>query len=596
MLPYNNDMIPQNVPPNQVELPYIVPRNIPEIQNERNRQIQQSLSFVQNRMVRGLASANPFKNYPLYPADMNKFCRNYPESLFYYRPIRYFFQRPVQMDYKNCFPHQKEVLKELMERDEKIRQSLEKKTVKYGIPKKMEDILKQGEIVHYPTATVISAADLKKKQEEYNKLMAKIEKLGPEGQRRIKKRNKEIRDIMRKIIYFNDFLLDCRSYTKSSKNLLDNKFVHIQATKANINEIKTFLLRVLKNIENFCRQFLGERINITATDKKKKEDSIFVIKSFVHQLFNDISSAFCNKTDVPEGVKILFRAYIKEKSVLPPFYLTTFEFNRLEFDVNLRLNQMTPDRQALMVGFLLLYRVLLIDIFKNYLTYFPKLRDMGNPIPDVLEQNIKRNAQMAQNRRGPVQSRLAGNEPIKTNDSNPQPFNPSTYNSNPLTSSSGANPTISSRRGNEQKNQGQTVNQQQANIVGQFSSKDADAKILYYKKRKQQIRDNLQYNFNFLIQVLHHIFKTAFEKNNPIYPDYFKNRHLYGKLVYSLEEETKRKLIEEENTDDIEIMHGIFKPTLECDAFLADNARWIHMYQLNTIQFCNEFARMVMED
>ena len=52
MLPYNNDMIPQNVPPNQVELPYIVPRNIPEIQNERNRQIQQSLSFVQNRMVR----------------------------------------------------------------------------------------------------------------------------------------------------------------------------------------------------------------------------------------------------------------------------------------------------------------------------------------------------------------------------------------------------------------------------------------------------------------------------------------------------------------------------------------------------------------
>ena len=69
MLPSNNDMIPQNVPPNQVELPYIVPRNIPEIQNERNRQIQQSLSFVQNRMVRGLASANPFKNYPLYPAD-----------------------------------------------------------------------------------------------------------------------------------------------------------------------------------------------------------------------------------------------------------------------------------------------------------------------------------------------------------------------------------------------------------------------------------------------------------------------------------------------------------------------------------------------
>lgn len=590
MMPFDNNGS------NQVNLPLINPQFLPEIQNERNRQIQQSLQFVNNRMIRSVASANPFRNYPLYPADMAKFCSGYPESLFYYRPIRYFFQRPVQMDYNNCFPHQKEVLKDLMERDEKIRKTLEKKTVKYGIPKKIEDILKQGEIVHYPTATVISAADLKKKQEEYNKLVSKIEKLGPEGQRRIKKRNKEIRDKMRKIIYFNDFLLDMKTYSKSAKNLLDHKFVHIQATKANINEIKNFLLRVMKNIENFSKQFLGEKIDLTTTDKKKKEDSIFVIKSFVHQLFNDLSSAFCNKTDVPEGIKILFRAYIKEKSVLPPFYLTTFEFNRLEFDINLKLNQMTPDRQALMIGFLLLYRVLLIDILKNYLTYFPKIRDMGNPIPEILDQNIKRNAQMGQNnKRGPVTSILD------------KQYNPNTLNTNSINGGSNQvtaqnNPTINSRRGNVNTNNSKTpintgnINQKQTEIIDGLTNKDADAKILYYKKRKLAIRENLQYNFNFLIQVLHHIFKTAFEKNNPIYHDYFKNKHLYGKMVYSLEEDIKRQLRDEENTDDIEIMHGIFKPTLECDAFLADNARWIHMYQLNTIQFCNEFAKMVMEE
>ena len=295
-----------NFPPNnnQINLPPIVPQINPFLlEKERQNNLQKSLGFIHNRLVRSISASNPIYNYPLYSADMANFCFNYPQSLFYYRPMRYFFQRPVQLDYENAFPHQKMVIDQLKERDDKIRNMLEKKSVKYGIPKKMEEILKNGEIVHLPTATVVSAADLKKKQEEYNKLQEQVHKLSPEGQREVKLKNKKLRDAIRKIVYFNDFILDMKTFAKASQEIKENEFVLIQATKANINELKNFVVKMLKNIENFCVKFFGDKITIKTNDKQKKEDSIFIIKSFVHQLFNDLSSAFVMSNDIPENLR-----------------------------------------------------------------------------------------------------------------------------------------------------------------------------------------------------------------------------------------------------------------------------------------------------
>ena len=533
-----------------INLPYIYPQMNPQLISEQNNQIEKSLGFVQNRLIRSISANNPFVNYPLYPNDMSNFCFNYPNSLFYYRPIRYFFQRPVQLDGDNCFPHQKKVLDQLVSRDNKIRSMLENKNVKYGIPKKMEDILKNGEIVHYPTSTVVSAADLKKKQEEYNKLMEKIEKLGPDGQRKIRRRNNEIRNIMRKIVFFNDFCLDLRANAKAIENLKKNEFTYVQATKASILEIKEFILRILGNVEDFCVKYLGEKITFRTRDQKIKEQSIFVIKSFLHQLFNDLSSAFVQKSDIPEGIKNLFKSFIKEKSILPPGFLTTFEFNRLDFDINCKLNNMNLDRQALLIGFIILYRILLIDIFKNYLNYFPKIKDMGNPVADILDQKIKHKNPTRKSKL------LLGKRK-------------------------------SSRFGNE--------NDDQINLIEGMNGKNADTKLLYYKKKKIQIRKNLQYNFNFLIQLLHTIFRKAFESNPPKFNDYYKKIHLYGLMVFSGEEEDKRKIYNGKN-DDIEIMKGIYETNPDCIDFLNENARWTNMYQLNTKQFCTDFAKLIMEN
>ena len=572
-----------NFPPNnnQINLPPIVPQINPFLlEKERQNNLQKSLGFIHNRLVRSISASNPIYNYPLYSADMANFCFNYPQSLFYYRPMRYFFQRPVQLDYENAFPHQKMVIDQLKERDDKIRNMLEKKSVKYGIPKKMEEILKNGEIVHLPTATVVSAADLKKKQEEYNKLQEQVHKLSPEGQREVKLKNKKLRDAIRKIVYFNDFILDMKTFAKASQEIKENEFVLIQATKANINELKNFVVKMLKNIENFCVKFFGDKITIKTNDKQKKEDSIFIIKSFVHQLFNDLSSAFVMSNDIPENLREILKSYIKEKSLLPPGYLTTFEFNRLEFDVNIRLNRMTLERQSLMLGFLLLYRVLLIDIFKNYLTYFPKIRDLGNPINDILNNKVPNTR-----RRSMLNNNLGNNNNNILNRGKNNPLL-----NNPLLN----NPNIQSRRANNPNILNN--NQNQMDIINNLSGKNNETKMLYYKKRKMNIRNNLAFNFNFIIQVLDYIFRTAFEKTLPIFNDYFKSKHLYGILVFSTNPNYYRQLFSNNNTDDIEIMSGLYEPSQECEIFLKENARWIHMYQLNTVQLCSDLAKMIMSD
>ena len=568
-----------NFPPNnnQINLPPIVPQINPFLlEKERQNNLQKSFGFIQNRLIRSISASNPIYNYPLYSADMANFCFNYPQSLFYYRPMRYFFQRPVQLDYENAFPHQKMVIDQLKERDDKIRQMLEKKTVKYGIPKKMEEILKNGEIVHLPTATVISAADLKKKQEEYNKLQDQVHKLSPEGQREVKLKNKKLRDVIRKIVYFNDFVLDMKAFAKASQEIKENEFVLIQATKANINELKNFVVKILKNIENFCVKFFDNKITIKTNDKQKKEDSVFIIKSFVHQLFNDLSSVFVQSNDIPQNLREILKSYIKEKSLLAPGYLTTFEFNRLEFDVNIRLNKMTLERQSLILGFLLLYRVLLIDIFKNYLTYFPKIRDLGNPINDILNNKTPNTR-----RRSILNDNQGNNNNILSRGKNNPLVN------NPLLN----NPNIQSRRGNMLNN-----NQNQMNIINNLKGKNNETKMLYYKKRKVNIRNCLSFNFNFIIQVLDYIFRTAFEKSLPIFNDYFKNKHLYGILVFSTNPNYYRQLFSNNNNDDIEIISGLYEPSNECDIFLKENARWIHMYQLNTVQLCTDLAKMIMSD
>ena len=546
-----------------LKLPQIGPQLNPSLAYMRDQQMERAYGFVNNRLSRSI-NTNPFQNYPLYPNDMQNFYNNYPQSLFYYRPIRYFYQRPVQLDADNCFPHQKKILNQLKERDDRIRGMLDKRPVKYGIPKKMDDVIKSAEVVHYPKASLVSTVDLKKKEKEYAELKKKLEKLGPEGLRKRRKRNRELKNIMRRVVLFNDFVIMERDFAKAATNLRRDHFTYIQAAKANINEIKNFVLRLLHNIENFCVQFFAEKITIVTDNEKLHEDSVFVVKSFIHQLYNDLSSAFVNSDDLPKSIRAIFKEFIREKAQLSPGFLSTFEFNRLEFDVRCRLNNMNKPRRALIIGFLVFYRALICEIFKNYLTYFPKIREMGNPIKDVLNKKIRK-------------------------------INPNIVNGYSRRNISSLHPEL--QKEVDKLNNKKTQNDKDIDVIDKFNGPDADTQILYYKRRKMEIRNNLLFNFNFIIQILDHILRRAFKANPPVYNDFFKNKHLYNLMVFSPEMNRKRQLITSlDNDDDIEFMNGIYTPSEDAEVFLRDNQRWMHMYELSTIELCGDLATKILDD
>ena len=112
-----------------------------------------------------------------------------------------------------------------------------------------------------------------------------------------------------------------------------------------------------------------------------------------------------------------------------------------------------------------------------------------------------------------------------------------------------------------------------------------------------EIRNNLLFNFNFIIQILDHILRRAFKANPPVYNDFFKNKHLYNLMVFSPEMNRKRQLITSlDNDDDIEFMNGIYTPSEDAEVFLRDNQRWMHMYELSTIELCGDLATKILDD
>ena len=160
------------------------------------------------------------------------------------------------------------------------------------------------------------------------------------------------------------------------KNLHAKRFVLLQSAKEGMAAIRDFLLPILSNIEDFCVEFFRSTIIFNSKNKEKLEKSIFTTKSFIHQLFSDLTSALAKRDDIPIDVKKVINLYTNDGSLLPYGFLSTFEFNRLEFTTDGLLTNMNLDRKGMLVCFIVLYRILLVDIFKRYLFYFKKVRDM----------------------------------------------------------------------------------------------------------------------------------------------------------------------------------------------------------------------------
>ena len=268
--------------------------------------------------------------------------------------------------------------------------------------------LKSGELVDFPDETYIPLSkfvDYKNKKELEIKKNKEKEKIKEEERRRIElygingekkpsgasdlvkfhKKNLKHWKFLRNSTNIICGYLRMKKLALGHKDLHAKRFMLIQSAKEGMAAIRDFLLPILSNIEDFCVEFFKSTIIFTTNNPEKLNKSIFVTKSFIHQLFSDLTSALAKKDDIPVEVKRAINTYINDGCLLPYGFLSTFEFNRLEFTTDGLLTNMNIDRQGLLVCFIVLYRILLADIFKRYLFYFKKIREMDLDEMTLLE-------------------------------------------------------------------------------------------------------------------------------------------------------------------------------------------------------------------
>ena len=277
----------------------------------------------------------------------------------------------------------------------------------YPIPQTLNvSALNEAKLVHFPDETFVPLSKLDKflnqtKEESNKSIKMKSPQRNDEEYRKklfnqleekneLKRRNRKKWGFIKRSIHILSLYRLLRNFTKSSIDIKSNKLLNIQSAKECLIQIRNFILPVMGNIETFCTEFFHQTLIYNTPDLEKQKNTVFIVKSFIHQFFSDLTSAFAKFDDIPMSIKKIFKMYITEKSVMPFGFLTTFEFNRLEFTQKVELKNMNKERQGMLVCFILLYRVILIDILKRYEKYFPKIRDM-KPKEEKIEAKIVKN-------------------------------------------------------------------------------------------------------------------------------------------------------------------------------------------------------------
>ena len=161
--------------------------------------------------------------------------------------------------------------------------------------------------------------------------------------------------------------------------------------------IRLFFLKSIDNLKLFFKDNLVDKLlTYNNNDLNERSKNIYKIKLFIHIFFETIYSIFALNEDLTEYIKNFIKEFISNGKQLPLNYLTTFEFNRLEFNLNIELTNMTLERQALLISYLIFYRFFIYDILNNITYYCPELVNeskkdeshMSNKINTNMQNNI----------------------------------------------------------------------------------------------------------------------------------------------------------------------------------------------------------------
>ena len=207
--------------------------------------------------------------------------------------------------------------------------------------------IREGEIVNFPDESYIPLSKFENIKELFNQKKQK-------DLRTIRFQNRPRWKLIRYLIYMMRLFYTFRKLTKHSIYLKKNQMINIQNIKGNLMELRKIILPALKNIKKFTGELFGNLLVYNTNNENKKKHCTFVVRSFIQQLFSDLSSAFTYYEEIPFTLRKIVKYFISDGYQIPFGYLTTFEFNRLEFNFDSTLSHMNNERRAMLICFILL--------------------------------------------------------------------------------------------------------------------------------------------------------------------------------------------------------------------------------------------------
>lgn len=509
-----------------------------DVEDEKLKLVNNTLNFVQKRSKRALNSSGPFTNYPMYNPDISNFLNNYPHSLMHYRPIRYFFQRPVQLDEHTHFPHQKSSIIDNRAQYNtaiEINRNLAKK---YAKPLKYKDLINNAQELELPMAKVISAGEVNNKIEELNKVKDELFRLDPQRRKEIRIRNKKHWSLIYKLGHvvnfwniLNEFKVGRRRY-RTSTHLLD------RAAAADMLDLIKYFGRIVGGLRDIVQENFGAYLVYNSNNEQKNEDSVWVTKRFIQKLFHDLATATTDIGDIDPSIRNIILSYILNGKMIPPNWLSTQEFNRTLWGLDWCLKSMTHERQAMIVNLMVLYKAIILNILNKPELYFKNLESTkygGTKIKTEYEHD---------------------DEKLK-------------------------------EREDQQK-------EKIAKAQSKFFGKSKDEKELDKLGRKDVMTIVLT-NFSIIKAIMSDIVKDAFKNAPNIARETIKDKFMYKFKVYNSSHVTfdnDRKL--KQGGDENEFAK-LVNANEQASIFIKNNQRWISFYKMNAIGFCMNLVELVLQ-
>lgn len=505
-----------------------------DVEDEKLNLVNETLNFVQNKSKRALKGRSPFTNFPLYNPDIVNFLNNYPHSLMHYRPIRYFFQRPVQLDEHMCFPHQKqEILKNRAEYEtaKEVKKNMPKR---WGKELKWRDMVNQAEELELPMAKVITANEVNNKIEELNRIKNELFKLDPQRRKELRQKNKKHWKLIYKLGNIVNFWKILREFKRGSMKYKNEKTLLERATKADMLDLTKYFSKTIDGLETVIRENFGAYLVYNSNNEQKNEDSIWVTKRFIQKLFHDLATATTDKNDIDPSIRQILLNYIDEGKFASPNYFTTQTFNRLQWGLDWSLLKMTHEKQAMILCYIVLYKVILLTILNNPKVYFPNIEKTklgGTKIKTEYEHDevkLKQIEEEKKKKEEEKKTKYFGENKLK-----------------------------------EDK------------MLEQLGKKDVLAIVLA--------------NFEVIKGIVNYIVKDAFKLSPSIFKEAVKEKFMYKHFVVDAKEETRKtKIIEDANELD-----RLIKPNDQAKLFIEANQRWINFYKMNAIGFCMNLVELL---